>query len=470
MPDTNSEGKIGYSTDTEFSANDLLYMLMDLPDACCIFKVMTDPFGTVKDMLFLYANQKYAQLVGRPVAELTGNTYFQTVKNQDEDWIKFSYQAAVLRQSSINRTYNSAYNKWFDFWVVPVYQKGFCAYIIHDVTADKRNEETQAFNANTNNLVIECAKAISTPDFNKGIRRVLRKIGQTLEADRAYVVRTESDNNTKVKDIIEWVSKSCPVELPSKKHLEQSDMISVWLQDLEGRSVINITDSTVLQDEHPELYNEFLAGRISRFLVTELKDKDGQLGFLVVDNHSLDIQVNITEMMETVSAFIAGQIRNNDLTKELMFLGGHDALTGLGNRYALNQTVALLSEMSVPVGVCYTDINGLKMINDEKGHQAGDDFIKNMSELVSGIFKKKYCYRIGGDEFVAIIPDIQEEKFDEMVEKLKNKSKRVSMAIGHKWSRSSKEINNVIKSADEDMYKDKAQFYKSHERRHANNI
>ena len=180
MPDTNSEGKIGYSTDTEFSANDLLYMLMDLPDACCIFKVMTDPFGTVKDVLFLYANQKYAQLVGRPVAELTGNTYFQTVKNQDEDWIKFSYQAAVLRQSSINRTYNSAYNKWFDFWVVPVYQKGFCAYIIHDVTADKRNEETQAFNANTNNLVIECAKAISTPDFNKGIRRVLRKIGQII--------------------------------------------------------------------------------------------------------------------------------------------------------------------------------------------------------------------------------------------------------------------------------------------------
>ena len=468
MSDVNSEGKIGYSTDTEFTANDVLYMLRDLPDACCIFKVLTDPFGTVKDMLFLYVNEKYAQLVGRPVAELVGNTFYQTVTNQDEDWVKFSYQAAVLRQSSINRTYNSRYNKWFEFWVVPVYQKGFCAYIIHDVTVDKRNEEAQTFNTNTNKLVIECAKAISTPDFNKGIKRVLRKIGQTMEADRAYVVRTEGANNS-IKDITEWVSKSCSTELPSKRLFEKADMVKIWLRDIAGKNVLQMKDVTPIQDANPEMYNEFLAGKISRFIVTALKDKDGLVGFLVVDNYSLEIQVNIEEMMETVAAFIAGQIRNDDLTRELMFLGGHDALTELGNRYALNQTILLLTEMTVPVGVCYTDINGLKTINDDKGHQVGDKLIKDTSELVSSIFKKKYCYRIGGDEFVAIVPDIQEDKFKELVDKLKAKSKGISMAIGYKWSRSSKEINKVIKGADEDMYKDKAQFYKSHERRHANN-
>ena len=469
MSEINSEGKIGYSADTEFTANDVLYMLRDLPDACCIFKVLTDPFGTVKDMLFLYANEKYAELVGRPVAELVGTTYYQTVSNQDEDWIKFSYQAAVLRQSSINRTYNSRYNKWFEFWVVPVYQKGFCAYIIHDVTVDKRNEVTQVFKTNTNKLVIECAKAISTPDFSKGIKRVLRKIGQTMEADRVYVVRTEKGNHS-IKEIIEWVSKSCSTELPSKKVFEKADMVKIWLRDLEGGSVLQMPDVAVIQDANPDLYNEFLAGKISRFMVTTLKDKDGLIGFLVVDNHSLDIQVNVVEMMETVSAFIAGQIRNNDLTQELMFLGGHDALTELGNRYSLNQTVLLLSEMSVPIGVCYTDINGLKAINDDKGHQAGDKMIKDTSEIVSSVFKKKYCYRIGGDEFVAIVPDIQEDKFKEMVDRLKAKSKGISVAIGYKWTRSSKEINKVITAADEDMYKDKAQFYKTHERRHANNI
>ena len=467
MPDNTSEGKIGYSTDTEFSSNDILYMLKDLPDACCIFKVLTDPFGTVKDMLFLYANQKYSQLVGRPMAELVGNTYYQTVSNQDEDWIKFSYQAAVLRQSSINRTYNSQFNKWFEFWVVPVYQKGFCAFIIHDVTVDKRNEETQTFNTNTHNLVIDCAKALATPDFNKGIKRVLRKIGQTIEADRVYVVRV---NGSEIRDIHEWVSKSCISELPSKQLFEKADMVDIWIKDLSGKNVYIMNDVAPIQEANPEMYQEFLAGRISRFMVASLKDKDGLIGFLVADNYSLEIQVNVSEMMETVAAFIAGQIRNNDLTKELMFLGGHDALTGLGNRYALNQTMLLLSEMSVPVGVCYTDINGLKTINDEKGHQAGDMLIRDMAEIVGSVFKKKYCYRIGGDEFVAIIPDIEEDKFKELVAKLKEKSKGAAMAIGLKWSRSSKDINKVITSADEDMYKDKAQYYKNHERRHANNI
>ena len=63
MSELESHGKIEYSSTTNFTSNDILYMLKDLPDACCIFKVLTDPFGTVKDMLFLFANERYAQLV-----------------------------------------------------------------------------------------------------------------------------------------------------------------------------------------------------------------------------------------------------------------------------------------------------------------------------------------------------------------------------------------------------------------------
>ena len=75
MSELESHGKIEYYSTTNFTSNDILYMLKDLPDACCIFKVLTDPFGTVKDMLFLFANEKYAQLVKKPSAELIGNTF-----------------------------------------------------------------------------------------------------------------------------------------------------------------------------------------------------------------------------------------------------------------------------------------------------------------------------------------------------------------------------------------------------------
>jgi diguanylate cyclase (GGDEF)-like protein len=462
-----SDGKIGYSSSVEFSPNDILYMLKDLPDACCIFKVLTDPFGTVKDMLFLFVNEKYAQLTGRHSAELIGTTFYSSVTNQDEDWIKFSYQAAILRQSSINRTYNSTFDKWFEFWAVPVFQKGFCAFIIHDVTADKRDEDVRQFQTNTNNLVIECAKAASTPDFNRGIKRVLRKIGQTIEADRVYVIRNEGD---KIKERYDWFSKTCPAELPSKKVFEKYELISIWTNLLQGKSFFYMNDVSIAAEKYPELYSEYLAGKCSRFAVVELKDKDGHIGFLVADNYPLELNVNIAEVMETVAAFITYQIRNHELTEELMYLGGHDALTGLGNRYALNQDTNILSKTSCPVGVCYTDINGLKAINDEKGHEAGDRIITDTANSFSSVFKKKNCYRIGGDEFVAVVPDVEKEKFMELVEKFRSKAKDVAIAVGYEWSEHSTDIKSVIKKADEAMYRNKAQYYRNHERRHANNI
>ena len=467
MPDKDIEGKIGYLAGADLSASDILYMIKELPDPCCIFKVLTDPFGTVKDMLFLFVNEKYAQLTGFSSAELIGSSFYSTVNNQDEDWLKFSYQAAILRQSSINRSYNSQHDMWLEFWVVPVFQKGFCAYIIHDVTATKKDEDTRTLKSNTNKLVIECAKAGSTSDFAKGIKRVLRIIGQTLEADRVYVVRTKGNTLT---DRYEWISKSSPSDLPSKKVFEKYDLINRWNKQLKGKDFFCMNDTSPIAELAPDLYNEFLAGKCARYAVSVLRDKGEKIGYLVADNYSMSIQVNIAEVMETVSIFLSSQITNHELNQELMFLGGHDALTGLGNRYALNQELGLLREMSASVGVCYTDINGLKAINDENGHEVGDKLITDTAALFGSIFKKKFCYRFGGDEFIAVVPEVEREKFAEMVEKFKTKAKGVSIAVGWEWSESSADVNKIIKKADEEMYKDKARYYKSHERRHANNI
>ena len=344
MNSKSTEGKIGYSLEAEFTTSDILFMLKDLPDACCVFKVLTDPFGTVKDMLFLFVNEKYAKLTGKTTAELIGSTYYTTVSNQDEDWIRFSYQAAILRQSSINRTYNSHFDKWFDFWAVPVFQKGFCAFIIHDVTADKRDEEIRAYKSNTNELVIECAKAISTPDFHRGMKRVLKKIGQKIDADRVYVVRNVG---SRIEDFYEWVSKSCVNDFASQKVFEQYELPEILNKSMGKANVFAVNDTITLSEKYPDLYMEHLAGKCARFIVAKLRDRDENLGYLVAANHSLEIQMDIAQVMETVAIFISAQLKNYELNKELMYLGSHDALTGLGNRYSLNQVVMLLSNMTL---------------------------------------------------------------------------------------------------------------------------
>ncbi len=463
MDNYSNEGKIGYSSSMEFSSSDILYMLKDLPDACCIFKVLTDPFGTVKDMLFLFVNDKYSQLVGKKSSELIGSTYYNTVKNRDEDWIKYSYQAAILRQSHIERTYNSQFDKWFEFWSVPVFQKGFCAFIIHDVTVVKKNEEHTVQSIETNKLIIDCAKAVSSAEFGKGMRKALKLVGQAIEADRVYVVENKEGQSS---EFHEWVSNAATGDFPSKKLFEKYGVFDLWNEQMGDRGVAVLNDTAILLDEHKELYRQVMAGKISRYIVVDLKDKKDHIGYLVADNHSNELSINVADVMESVAVFISAELRNRALTDEMMYLGSHDTLTGLGNRYALNQTLMLLTEMTTSVGVCYSDINGLKAYNDELGHAAGDALISETARIFSSVFKKKFCYRIGGDEFIAILPEIEEDIFYALVEKLAQKMKKVSVSIGSVWSDDSKQINALIKDADEAMYASKADFYKNHERRH----
>ena len=469
MPSKDIEGKIGYSAASEFDTVDVLNMLKDLPDACCVFKVLTDPFGTVKDMLFLYANERYAKLIGCSCAdELIGNTFRDTVTNQDEDWLRLSYQAAVLRQSSVNNTYNSYLDKWFEFWVGPVYHKGFCAFIIHDITANRNSTETMKHQNNSNDLVIECAKALAAPGSSKGLKRALGIIGTKLDAHRVYIVRNDGP---KVKERVEWTSKSCPQEqLPSKKMFEVFDIISIWEERLDGKDVVLVNDTAIEADEHPMLYREYLAGRCYRFAISVLKDKGKPMGYLVVGNYSLETDVNIEEVLVSAGVFISFYLKNNDLRQELMYLGNHDPLTDLGNRYALNQLEKTLETMDGTVGVCYTDINGLKYINEEYGHEEGDRVVSQIASIFSAIFKKKNCYRFGGDEFIAVIVDIDEIKFGELVEKFKQKTKGEPIAIGSVWLRDAKRIDDAIKVADEAMFKSKEQYYKEHGRRRTDNI
>ena len=448
----------------DYSASEVLYMLKDLPDACCVFRIMTDPFGTVHDMQFIFVNEKYASLVGKPTAELMGATYYTTVANRDEDWIRLSYQAAVMRQSVINRTFNTQFNKWFEFWAVPVYKKGFCAFIIHDVTAEKRKEETQEIVSNSNNLILDCAKVLSTSDFKRGIKATLKALGTKMKADRVYIVESKGGD---LGDIYEWTDRKSGTGLPNRKDFERFDFFTMWDKQLLENRVVIVEDTKEIIKKNKEVYEDVLPGTISRYIITAIQDKGETIGYLVADNFSLYLDINLAEVFETVAIFISEELRNYILGQEMQYMSSHDAMTNLRNRNAFTATLNMIEGMKIPVGVCFADINGLKAINDEQGHDAGDEHIKEAGAIIESVFKKKYSYRIGGDEFVAIVPQVEKEYFEELVAKLRKKCKKVSMAIGATWQENAENMEEMINTADKLMYNDKAEFYSANnDRRH----
>ena len=158
-----------------------------------------------------------------------------------------------------------------------------------------------------------------------------------------------------------------------------------------------------------------------------------------------------------------------------------DSLTGLGNRNAYTKTIKRINTQ-IEVGVAdfsvaVFDINGLKQANDKFGHEFGDLMITTISDILKASLNTNMIYRIGGDEFVAILGTSGEHAFDSAFDSIKQKldEKGNVLTDGEKQSPlavskgaatfikdSDSDINAVFHRADEAMYADKAAWYVKH--------
>ncbi|MCQ2742712.1 MAG: diguanylate cyclase [Bacilli bacterium] len=131
-----------------------------------------------------------------------------------------------------------------------------------------------------------------------------------------------------------------------------------------------------------------------------------------------------------------------------------DVLTGLNNRRAFIDGIESRKKRNW-VGCVFLDINGLKKANDEKGHEAGDELIKMLSNTLTEVFPKNDVYRISGDEFVVLTTD--KATFNFKVEEFKDRNSEMS-SLGY-VSGPGSEIENLLKQAESEMYKDKSDYY-----------
>ena len=145
-----------------------------------------------------------------------------------------------------------------------------------------------------------------------------------------------------------------------------------------------------------------------------------------------------------------------------------DMLTGLKNRNAFdvdlhnrNRTIG-----RSPIAIFSFDVDGLKQVNDLLGHDKGDEYLKICSTiLVTAIDVEKILYRIGGDEFAAIIPNAQAIRLDEIKQRIymlaEEESARrdypIGISVGYAFydSNTDAALADTLKRADNKMYKDK---------------
>jgi diguanylate cyclase (GGDEF)-like protein len=146
----------------------------------------------------------------------------------------------------------------------------------------------------------------------------------------------------------------------------------------------------------------------------------------------------------------------------------HDQLTGLYNRHYFEHAKKELKELPV-ISVIMTDINGLKLINDTYGHEAGDELLKEYARILKESFKKSdLIFRWGGDEFVVVLKNTAEATSWELCNRLVRRCGEtlvrdipLSISVGISSKLEGENIDLAFPEAENMMYKNKLTESKS---------
>lgn len=160
-------------------------------------------------------------------------------------------------------------------------------------------------------------------------------------------------------------------------------------------------------------------------------------------------------------------------SEKIEYLNFHDHLTGLYNRRFFEEELKRMSvDRFYPLGLVFSDVNGLKIINDGFGHQVGDELLKRAAFILkTSVRSSDLVARLSGDEFAILIPNCNDEIIKRVLDNIKEKTKneyiegvQVSISNGYSIKRDdSLENQRLIKEAEDLMYQNKL-FEKSSKR------
>ncbi len=189
------------------------------------------------------------------------------------------------------------------------------------------------------------------------------------------------------------------------------------------------------------------------------------------DNRTAYITLTICAALMFIHSSEFTQQKKDDELLEKKIMIKTDALTGLLSRYAYYKAVKKYdNEMPDTLVAFSIDINGLKMVNDTLGHDAGDELICGAAKCIESVFSEYgSCYRTGGDEFI-VFANMNEKEVANSVKDIKQMTKDwkgdevkdLSLSVGYALLADHKDYscNDLLKEADRKMYKAKDEFYR----------
>ena len=198
------------------------------------------------------------------------------------------------------------------------------------------------------------------------------------------------------------------------------------------------------------------------------------LGYMVVCGNSLQLNVSqFSNWIMNISNTLENIYKQNELkrlVRKLSSIWMMDSLTQTYNRagffHFADGIIEECKKESVPIGIFFADINKLKQVNDNYGHEEGDFYIKSVASHMNRLKKEEQLLmRYGGDEFVVLGKLIKGNEFSRLIEELnpkleecgkqneKNYEMSVSIGFQSVIVMEDFKLDQLMKQADWEMYK-----------------
>lgn len=446
----------------------------------CIMSVEIYPEGNYGNIRIAAGNEAHCA----DIKMITGHDFvpdtpYEMSFPQDMNFEDFCYRCAVLHQQLHTYVPLPQMGLWLELYMLPLKSEdpkvGYCLYS-YNVTPTASSENMADLSPGTSAAILStCIKLRGQQDFHTAMNEVIQDIRNICDAERCCVFLIERDEKTYT--LLSDVKKE-GISIPFMRGHSRDEFYKVactWEETIGPSTCLimkNEKDMLAVKEKNPLWYESLHKANIRSLAIFPLRHNNALLGYIWATDFAVENAVKIKEVLELTTFFLGSEIANFQLLNRLRTLSSIDLLTRTKNRNALDERATqfkkLVTENINTLAVLFADMNGLKRINDTKGHDEGDRTLKMAATYLRQIFVDEEIYRAGGDEFVIIALDITKEEVEKKLEELMtliDKSDSVSFSIGYCLQTKDFDISQAMHEADEMMHAEKEAYYEKYPER-----